>query len=153
MKILGENTTPNHLLKKISCEAKCYCTVFLFFFAWLSAICKFPLVGPWETAYPKTTSTMQFKATPALSSVIERRSMGKWLVLSIGLDGVPGPSCMARCQLGCLQVLSEAATSHPAPQQALPRAGWCKPSANGLCAGANELQSTDHWEIGPLLFF
>lgn len=69
MKIRGENITPNHLHKKISCKAKHYCMLgfFLcFFFAWLSAVYKFPLVGPWETAHPETVSARQSKAMPML---------------------------------------------------------------------------------------
>lgn len=122
VKILGENTTPNHLPKKISCEAK-YCTVVVVFFLpgyqqFASSLSLAP--GKQRIQDYEHQDYMQFKAVPALSSVVERKSVRKWLVFSIGLDGVPGPSCMARCQLGCLQFLCslEAATSHPAPQQA-----------------------------------
>lgn len=49
------------------------------FFVWLSALCKFSLVGLWETTHPETMSTRQFKATPVFSSVIEKATLQNFI--------------------------------------------------------------------------
>lgn len=157
VKILGENTTPNHLPKKISCEAK-YCTVVVvFFFAWLSTICKFSLVGPWETAHPRLWAPRLYAVQSGASTL-----QCGWKKKSEEMAGIlHGPRWCPRSLLhgtlsAGLPAVSVIVGSCHIPSSSpasLPRAGWCKPSANGMCAGVNELQSIDHRETGPLLFF
>lgn len=92
VKFQGENITPNHLHKNISCKAKCYCTPFLPGYQQFASFLLLALGKQHIPGLRAPSSSKPHQCSPVWQ---KKQACKKFVGIPIGLDVPQSPSCMS----------------------------------------------------------